>query len=214
MIKKIVLIASVLLCLFSINTLAIQVDKEFYIYGQNDKEICDAIGMSEGELKEYCKQNSITFLAVDKDNKRQIRKTEIKDEFSEKIGNFWALSQDEIADLADEITGFDNVKGTVEEGGDKRYLKVELKTKDSGGEYILTQYITVENSKKEILTFYTDIDTSTDYIEKAFDSQFKVSGSASVIKTLSIIGIVLFSALAIVVMVAIIKDTFEKKPTE
>lgn len=210
MIKKIVLVFAVLVCLFSLNTMALQVDSDFYVYGQNNKELCDTIGMSEGELNEYCQTNNITFLAVDKDNQRQIRKTETKDAFSKKIGNFFALKDDEILELTEELTGFKNVKGAVLEKGNKKYLKVELKTTDSGGEYYLTQYLTVTDSKKEILSFYTNVNENTDYIENVFSSQFKTSSSVSVLKIISAIGIVLFSVLAVTVIVLIVKDTFDE----
>lgn len=170
--------------------------------------------MSESELKKYCENNNITFLAVNKTNTKQIRKTEIEDAFSKKIGNFFALKDNEIIDLAEELTGFSGVKGTVFEKGNKKFLKVEVKSSDSGGEYYLTQYITVSDSKKEILSFHTSSKESTDYVEEVFSSQFKTSKSSPVLKVLSVIGMVLFGALALVVLIAIIKDTFEKRPTD
>lgn len=214
MFKKFVLIFSVIACLLSVNVFALQLDKEFYVYGQDNKELSKAVNMSESELDEYCKNNSITFLAVNKANTKQIRKIEAEDSFSKKIGNFFALKDNEILELTEELTGFSGVRGTVFEKGNKKFLKVELKTKDSGGEYYLTQYITVENSKREVLSFYTDSKENTDYVEEVFSSQFKTSKSTSALKVISVIGMVLFGGLALVVFVAIIKDTFTKKPTD
>lgn len=214
MIKKFVLVFAVFLMLCSVNALALQVDDDFYVYGQNNEELCEVIDMTAYQLKEYCETNNITFLAVNKTNTKQIRKTEFEDGFSKKIGNLLALEEQEILALTEDLTGFSDVTGTVLEEGNKCFLKIEVKTEDSGGEYILTQYITVADSKKEILTFYTDADASTDYIEEAFASQFKASSTASALKIISIVGIVLFSILALVVIIAIIKDTFTKKPTE
>ena len=124
------------------------------------------------------------------------------------------MKDNEILELTEELTGFSGVRGTVFEKGNKKFLKVELKTKDSGGEYYLTQYITVENSKREVLSFYTDSKENTDYVEEVFSSQFKTSKSTSALKVISVIGMVLFGGLALVVFVAIIKDTFTKKPTD
>ncbi len=214
MFKKFVLIFSVIACLLSVNVFALELDNEFYIYGQDNKELSKTVDMSESELKEYCKNNNITFLAVNKTNTKQIRKIETEDSFSKKIENFFALRDNEILELTEELTGFPDARGTVFEKGNKKFLKVELKTKDSGGEYYLTQYITVENSKKEVLNFYTDSKEDISYVEEVFSSQFKTSKSTSVLKVISVIGMVLFGGLALVVFVAIIKDTFDKKPTE
>ena len=214
MIKKFICVLASFICLFSVNAFALQVDEDFYVYGQQDAQLCEVIGMTEGELKEYCKTNNITFLAVNKTNTKQIRKTEIKDDFSKKAGDFSAFKDKEILDLTEELTGFQNVSGTVFEKNEQKFLKVEVKTTDSGGEYIITQYITVTEGTKKTLTFYTDSKEDTDYIEKVFSSQFKSTNAVSALKVITIVGIALFSALALVVLVAIIKDTFTKKPTE
>lgn len=202
------------ICLFSINAFALQLDGEFYIYGQNSKEICQVFGMNESELENYCTINNITFLAVNKTNTKQIRKTEVKDDFSKQLGDFLALEDKEILDLANDLTGFSDISGTVLEKGNQKFLKLEVKSTDSGGEYILTQYITVIDGVKEVLTFYTDANENTDYIEEVFSSQFKTTDRFFGLKILAVIGIFLFSLLAAVVVVAIIKDTFTKKPTE
>ncbi len=214
MIKRFICVLVSFICLFSVNIFALQLDSDFYVYGQNNKQLCEVIGMRESELENYCKTNSITFLAVNKTNTKQIRKTEVKDDFSKKVGNFLALKDKEIIDLAADITGFSDVSGTVLEKGNKKFLKVELKTEDSGGEYILTQYITVTGGTKEVLTFYTAANEDTDYIEDVFSSQFKTSSALSGLKIVAVVGIVLFSVLAVLVLVAIIRDTFEKEPTE
>lgn len=214
MIKKIICVLASFICLFSVNAFALQVDKDFYVYGQQDAQLCEVIGMTESELKEYCKTNNITFLAVNKTNTKQIRKTEIKDDFSKKAGDFSAFKDEQILDLTEELTGFSNVKGTVFESGGQKFLKTEVKTTDSGGEYIITKYITVADAVKITLTFYTDAKEDTDYIEEVFSSQFKASNTVSAFKVITVVGIALFSALALVVLVAIIKDTFTKKPID
>ena len=125
MIKKFICVLAVFICLFSVNALALQVDSDFYIYGQQDTQLCQVIGMTENELKEYCKTNNITFLAVNKTNTKQIRKTEEKDDFSKKVGDFLALKDKEILDLTADLTGFSDVSGTVFEKGNKKFLKIE-----------------------------------------------------------------------------------------
>ena len=209
MYKKFIVIISVLVLLFSVNVSALKVSDDFYVYGKQTEELAKIFNMTETELGNYCEQNNITFLAADKENARQIRKTEITDNFSKKIGSFSALEDSEILLLTGDISGFWDVKGEVIGKNGKKYLKTEVKTKDSGGEYLLTQYITVENSVKTVLSFYTAKDVSTDYIEKVFSSE---SGSKTLaLKVIVALGIALFSAFALAILGLIIKDTFFKK---
>ena len=209
MYKKFIVIISVLVLLFSVNVSALKVSDDFYVYGKQTEELAKIFNMTEKELRNYCEQNNITFLAADKENARQIRKTEITDNFSKKIGSFSALEDSEILLLTGDISGFWDVKGEVIGKNGKKYLKTEVKTKDSGGEYLLTQYITVENSVKTVLSFYTAKDVSTDYIEKVFSSE---SGSKTLaLKVIVALGIALFSAFALAILGLIIKDTFFKK---
>lgn len=209
MYKKFIVIISVLVLLFSVNVSALKVSDDFYVYGKQTEELAKIFNMTETELGNYCEQNNITFLAADKENARQIRKTEITDNFSKKIGSFSALEDSEILLLTGDISGFWDVKGEVIGKNGKKYLKTEVKTKDSGGEYLLTQYVTVENSVKTVLSFYTAKDVSTDYIEKVFSSE---SGSKTLaLKVIVALGIALFSAFALAILGLIIKDTFFKK---
>lgn len=209
MYKKFIVIISVLVLLFSVNVSALKVSDDFYVYGKQTKELSKIFNMTEAELENYCKQNNITFLAADKENARQIRKTEITDDFSKKIVSFSALDDSEILLLAGDISGFSDTKGEVINKNGEKYLKTEVKTKDSGGEYLLTQYVTVENSVKTVLSFYTAKDVSTDYIEKVFSSE---SGSKTLaLKVIVALGIALFSAFALAILGLIIKDTFFKK---
>ena len=209
MYKKFIVIISVLVLLFSVNVSAVKVSDDFYVYGKQTEELAKIFNMTEKELCNYCEQNNITFLAADKENARQIRKTEITDNFSKKIGSFSALEDSEILLLTGDISGFSDVKGEVVAKNGKKYLKTEVKTKDSGGEYLLTQYVTVENSVKTVLSFYTAKDVSTDYIEKVFSSE---SGSKTLaLKVIVALGIALFSAFALAILALIIKDTFFKK---
>ena len=209
MYKKFVVIISVLVLLFSLNVSALKVSDDFYVYGKQTEELAKIFNMTEKELFNYCERNNITFLAADKENARQIRITEITDNFSKKIGSFSVLEDSEILLLSGDISGFSDVKGEVIGKNGKKYLKTEVKTKDSGGEYLLTQYVTVENSVKTVLSFYTAKDVSTDYIEKVFSSE---SGSKTLaLKVIVVVGIALFSAFALAILALIIKDTFFKK---
>lgn len=184
MIKKLLLSLAAFTVLLSLAVWALEIGDGFYLYGRDNDEISKVLDMSDDEIKAYCEQNSITLLAVNSDNTKQIRETERVTEFSKTVGNLAVLSDSEIKNLTADLCGFDNTAGKVIKKDSYKYLKVELKTTDSGGEYILTQYITVKEGKNITLSFYTSSELSTDYCDEIFNSQFKNTGTLKVVITI------------------------------
>lgn len=208
------MLKKILIFVFVVFTLTLNVSaksEEFYVYGQDNSSLSEILVMSENELEVYVETSNITYLAVNKTNTKQIKKVEYIDDFSKKVQSFLALRDNEILELAEDLSGIENIKGEVFEKGHYKFLKVSAKTKDSGGEYVLTQYITVNKGKKEILSFYTTDGEDTKYINEYFKSVFGIKETSATLKVLSIIGTVLFSLLAVVVLVAIVKETYGKK---
>ncbi len=208
------MLKKILIFVFVVFTLTLNVSaksEEFYVYGQDNSSLSEILVMSENELEVYVETSNITYLAVNKTNTKQIKKVEYIDDFSKKVQSFLALRDNEILELAEDLSGIENIKGEVFEKGHYKFLKVSAKTKDSGGEYVLTQYITVNKGKKEILSFYTTDGEDTKYINEYFKSVFGIKETSATLKALSIIGTVLFSLLAVVVLVAIVKETYGKK---
>ncbi len=187
---------------------ALEIGDEFYLFGRDNAELCTALSMSEKDVESYCKQNKITVLAVNKDNTKQIRKVVSENEFSKKIKNLAVLSNDQIKNLTAELCGMEKVSGKVLEKNTFKYLKIEVKSKDSGGEYILTQYITVKDGKCEVLSFYTSADLSTAYCDGIFNSQFK---DTSALKVLITVALALLFALAAALSVMIVRDLNKPK---
>lgn len=205
MVKKILcFIVAFALC-FSISVSA---EEEFVVYGEDDIELfCRAFDMDDCEIVDYVNENNITYLAINRDNTKQIKRSEIVDAFSQKVVDFNVLADDKIKDLANEISGFENSKGEVVTIRGYKLLKSELKTSDSGGEYVLTQFVTVKNSKKIILSFYTASNADRAYVEDALKEQFPKERN---FKPIAIVGTVAFS-LAVVTAVVLIIAEFRKK---
>lgn len=179
------------------------------VYGEDDVELfCQAFDMDACEISEYINQNNITYFAINRDNTKQIKRTEFTDEFSKEIVDFSVLSDSEITSLSSEISGFENSKGKVVTLGGYKLLKSELKTKDSGGEYVLTQFVTVKNSKKITLLFYTSGDTDRGYIDAVLEEQFPKEKD---FKPLVIGGTVAFSLAVLVVLALIILELRKKE---
>lgn len=204
-VKKILcFIVAFALC-FSFSVLA---EEEFAVYGEDDIELfCRAFDMDDCEIVDYVNENNITYLAINRDNTKQIKRSEIVDAFSQKVVDFNVLADDKIKDLANEISGFENSKGEVVTIRGYKLLKSELKTSDSGGEYVLTQFVTVKNSKKIILSFYTASNADRAYVEDALKEQFPKERN---FKPIAIVGTVAFS-LAVVTAVVLIIAEFRKK---
>lgn len=204
-VKKILcFIVAFALC-FSFSVLA---EEEFVVYGEDDIELfCRAFDMDDCEIVDYVNENNITYLAINRDNTKQIKRSEIVDAFSQKVVDFNVLADDKIKDLANEISGFENSKGEVVTIRGYKLLKSELKTSDSGGEYVLTQFVTVKNSKKIILSFYTASNADRAYVEDALKEQFPKERN---FKPIAIVGTVAFS-LAVVTAVVLIIAEFRKK---
>lgn len=143
---------------------------EFYIYSEQTDEVANILGMDKDSLKDYIYQNGVAYLAVNKENTKQIRVTNNTTDFSNSIINISGLSNDSIIALIPDITGIENTKGEVINKEGQKFVKTQFKTTDSGGEYILTQYFTVANRANIVLSFYTDSSADLDYIEETFNS--------------------------------------------
>ncbi len=204
-IKKITVFFVALMLLFSVTVSA---DEEFFVYGKNNSEISEALGLTQNELKDYCDKNKITYFAVNRENTKQIKKTEFTDKFSQKAVDLSVLGDNEILKLSGEISGFSKASGEIVKHNGFKLLKLRLESEDGGGKYILTQYITVKNAKKIILTFYTAKGEGEEYIDRIFREQFKEKTDY---KPFIIISVVVFAFIAIVVAVFIIKDLKSKE---
>lgn len=190
---------------------ALEIGDDFYLYGRDDKKLAGTLNMTEDEVKSYCEQNNINVLAVNKDNTKQIREVIHQTEFSKTVKNLAVLKNDEILDLTYQLCGIENAKGKVIEKDAYKYLKIEVKGKDSGGEYILTQYITVKNSKTVTLSFYTSNGKDTSYTDEIFNSQFS---NITATKGWLTAALALMLGLCAVLSVMIVRDLKPPKTNE
>ena len=215
MLKKLLIAFSVLSILLISVVSAIEIGDEFYLYGRDNKKLAKALSMSESQVDDYYEANDLTLLATNADNTKQIREITTETEFSKTVKNLAVLENSEILKLTKELSGFDDVKGKVVEKDTYKYLKIEVKSTDEGGEYYLTQYITVKNGKHIVLSFYTSGGKDRDYIEKIFNSQFKdVVALKTTVTVLMIICIAVTVVMAVLVVLEIIKIKKSKAVSE
>ncbi len=202
--KKITCLIAVLAVIFSLSVFA---EEEFLVYGQDDIErICQALDMNDCDIKYYCEENNITYLAVNPDNTKLIKRVEITDEFSKRIVDLSILSDENIKTLSYELSHFSDASGSVVAHDGFKLLKYELKTADD--EYYLTTFITVKDSKRITLSFYTDIGSDREYIDSIVKEQFKAETNY---KPLVIAGVGIFALLSAVIAVLIIKELRKKE---
>ena len=147
----------------------IDVGKEFFTAetGDGKAKIAEIIGMSSEELDSFCNSGGIIFLAVNKDNSKQIRISCLKNKFSEAAENISLLSDEEIERLVPDITGVSSDGCEIVNKNGQKFIRCVSPLSDSGGSFFLTQYITVANGKNYILSFYTPSEDG-DFTEKIF----------------------------------------------
>ena len=96
--KRIIALIAVFILLFSLTVSAdsninITPDGEFIT---ETEQIAKIIGMDKNELLDFCIENKIVYIAVNKDNSKQIRVTVKENDFSNGIVNINGLSDDKI----------------------------------------------------------------------------------------------------------------------
>lgn len=221
MIRKflVVLAALCLLSTFTVSAkeavnIEITAPEGFYVLGEDNNKVAAALGIEPSKLSEL----DDLFLAVDKENKRQIRLTVGVDSLSEETVNMSYLSNDTLLSLAPQITGVENARGEVVTKDGQKFVKIQLRSADEGGDYVLTRYFTVAGGKSYVLSFYTDIDTDREYIEATFEtlaSDDFLSTASQKRSDVLFYGIavaaVIFFAVCIFVTITVIRDIKKEK---
>lgn len=217
MFKKFICVIFSVILLLQLPALALKTDSEFSVYGEDSEDVANILDISVSELESYCEENSITYLAVNNENTKQIRLTKTETDFSNKVGNLSHLGDDTILTLAQESLIPDGVMGQVVTKGEQKFIKIEAQTSDSGGEFILTEYITAADKKLYTLSFYTAVGEDTDYIDDVFltfsEDGFYTeteSESRSPYEYVIFAAIILLAVAVVFIIITIIKDI--KKP--
>jgi hypothetical protein len=213
--KRIIALIAVFILLFSLTVSAdssinITPDGEFTT---ETEQIAKIIGMDKNELLDFCIENKIVYIAVNKDNSKQIRVTVKENDFSNGIVNINGLSDDKINAVLPDVIGVEGIKGEIINKDGQKFIKTEMSSKDSGGDFILTEYITVANKKVYVLSFYTNKKADTKYIEKTFETlespNFVVENNG--LFWIVGIAIVIFLFASIFIILTLIRDIKAKK---
>ncbi len=164
----------ILCCVFSCTVWALEefelkVGSEFFVYGEDDEKLAEALDIPQDKIKEYCGKN-VVYLAANKDNSKQIRITTGQNAFTYSVVNISNFTDDKITALIPQITEIEDITGEIINKNGQKFIKTQLRSNDSGGDYILTQFITVADKRSFVLSFYTDADKDDSYVEKIFET--------------------------------------------
>lgn len=216
LIKRFFAVLTVFCFIFSINAnaeniISLKPNGNFFTYGEQANTVSEILGMSSSDLQEYCEDNNILYLAVNSDNSKQIRISKKSNDFSNSVVNITNLSDEKIKNLIPDIIGLDNVKGDIVDLNGQKAVKVELRSSDSGGDFLLTEYYTVANRENYVISFYTNASENTEYIEKTLETlkcPYFSSSNNSVKNWHYIIlaAAVIFAAATIFIIITIIRD--------
>ena len=211
MLKRLICFIFTFCTILNISVFALNTSNEFLVLGEDTKKICDVLKLTEKELSNICKENYITYFAINKNNTKQIKLTEKETEFSKKIGNLTHLSDDTALILTEEALIPEGVSGQVVNKNGQKFVKTEVETNDSGGKFIITNFITVSDKKLYTLSFYTNSSLDTSYIEDIFetfneDGFYNEKEASSPIIYVIWIGIILLIISAAFIIYTIIKD--------
>lgn len=216
------LISILLICIFTSftvfasNSALIKTGDEFFVLGE-DKQVAEILNLTEDDIYSHCEENSIIYFAVNQNRSKQIQVTRLSSEFTKNIGNLSYLDENEIQLVAPQLIGVDGIKGEIIDKRGQLFILAKSKTEDSGGNYTLTQYITVAGENKYILSFYTGEDADEKYIKDVFDS-FNANGFIDTSKTDGVFNrivvpvlLVFFAAAALGIVFTIVRDLKHKK---
>ena len=148
--------------LYDKGIVSVEMDNTFSIFPEDAKALSGIFKRSEDEIEAYCKQNNVVYLAADNDNSRQIRITLYTSDFANSVVNISGMSDDKIIASAADIVGTDGVRGEVINKNGQKFFKLQRPFRDSGGEYILTQYFTVAERQNVVLSFYNSLNVNID----------------------------------------------------
>mgnify|MGYP003291553725 CR=1 FL=1 len=219
---KTLIIFVALSIIFSVNVSAMQKSKEFDIkvpkdftdvyYGNDVTEVAEILGIGNKELSKTLKDNNIIYFAVSPDKSTQIRVSCAEDDFAKKLGDINNLSQKETKNLFKSLKVGNNADFKTDKSNGRNYIRSCEVLKDSGGEYTVTQYITVLNGKSYYLTCYNNGSKTSKEVEKIFQGFSIEDTYKNLIITRYVVAasIILFMLICVAMAVGIFKKLRKK----
>lgn len=188
---------------------------DFSIYSEKPEKVAEILEIDKKSLDNTVKEKNILYLAVNQDNTKQIQLTSNENDFSNSVTNLSNLTNDSINSLLPDITGLNNVKGEIVFKDTQKFVKINLRNNED--KYVLTQYFTVADNKIYTLSFYTSLNSDTDYIETTFvttkneNQEIKPNNNLSLLRVFVICGTLIFGCACIILIFTITKGLIPNK---
>lgn len=222
---RILAVIVVLLAIFNINVSAASYEYHISLganftsaqYGDDLTQISGKLNMTADQLNTYFNKNGLVYLAVSDDAKTQIRISAFTDNFSSAVSDISLLDDETLNEFMNAVSNADDGTVCVLSNNERKYIQVRNTLKDSGGIYTVTQYITICDNKTFYVSCYNDGEDTSSEVQTAFESLHinaisPQKSNYTLPSVLTIVGIVVFSAIAIIMVIGIIKsNTLTKK---
>lgn len=171
--------------------------------------VAERLGMTTEEVDAFINENEILYFAVSEDLKTQARLSAFTDNFSSAVNDIAYLDSVKLEEFKTALCG--ESEGEILKLQDRLFIVSAKTLNDSGGDYTVTQYITLCGGKTYYLSCYNDGEGTSDEVMKIVESfslsEIQESNNSFFITSRIIIfaGIALFSIIAVVMTVGIIK---------
>ncbi len=196
--------------------------KDFTVWqsGKSMEDISAVFGMTEKELENHCDKNNIVYVAADSTNSKQITLSVTENEFSKTAVSFSRLSDKDLKEIATDFTDNSAAEIEIDTSADKnRFIKITETLADSGGQYTVTEYITVCSAKLYTLCISESGSEKQTALAKTVFNGYKIkdnakpvtSGNNMLYTLLAVGGIAIFTALAVVLTYTVIRDIKRNK---
>ena len=176
-----------------------------------NNSFAEKFNMTKAELEDYFSKNNIAFLAVGNENKSQIRVSVFEDDFSKHTENLSVYSDKDVKRLGKQLVDDTSLSYDIYSDNSKKYIVITENSKDSGGQYTATQFITVANGKIYNISFVNsgnEFDKSNLSILQNFEikSEDNPSKIPILLTIIIAVSIAVFAAVIVVMILGINKD--------
>ena len=184
--------------------------------GDNMDTIAQKLDMTTAEFNSYFKQNGLVFFAISDDTKSQIKISTFSNNFSSEVGDISTLDEKGLLEFAKSFSTEPESTSTIVSNNGRKFILVKCNHENNGSIYTTTQYITIFDNKTFYITGYNDGESTSDEITSAFKSFNLIENTDTPTNyswyiTLTIAGVVIFSALAIIMVVQIVRSHLKEK---
>lgn len=184
-----------------------------FITAQNDDdltEISKKLNMTVSEVSSYFNKNGLLYLAVSDDIRTQIRISAFTDNFSSTVNDISQLDDNALHEFMSAVSEDDDSTCELVTNNGRKFIMVKDTLNYSQGVYTVTQYITICSNKTFYFAGYNDGQDTSPQIKSAFESftlqeVLPEAPNFTLYTVLIISGIVLFAAVAVIMIIGIIK---------